>query len=685
MRYRFGEFEVDAARLRLLRAGQPVAVEPRVLELLVYLLERRDRLVTKDELVAALWEGRAVTDAALSRCLYQARKALGSSSESQRYLRTVHGRGLRFDDTVEVEEVADERKNGAGGPPPDPPAAGEPVPAVAEPAAAPPIALPPAAPSAAPRRPRHLGGLIAIATVLVLLTAGAFLLASRDRVPAPRIAAAPAPPPEARPTLALLPLTVAPDAGVDEALGRELSLLALSLTDLLHTRLSGIPEMQVRPLLTALEQATAADSLREAALEVGATHVITGMVRPEGDGARAVAELIAYEIPPRLPARPTPLGRFALPLLRDAADFGALIEVRDAMAQRAVRLVGSPFVLTDPEPGGTREPEAWRLYVVAYQRLSDDFCAGSGPAIALLERALELDPDFGLAWEAVGTAHYNRVWACGESAEVHAAAFAALDRAEAVAPALRNPRMLRITLLIETGRVEEAYERILRELDAYPDDPLSLNARSYALRYAGFLEPAAAALDRTLELDPLAFAVGALGGSPNAYLHQGRLERFLEAVPVSEMAYHRWYRGFAELLLGHPERARESLEPAFRSSPGEVFGRLSHALLAVIDGDPEAARAIVRQVSSQRDELGAVDPEITLKQAQILALAGDREGALAELGKTVEQGFFCVRCFALDPSLAGLRDTAEWGRVVGEARRRHVAFADRFGLVPETG
>jgi DNA-binding winged helix-turn-helix (wHTH) protein/tetratricopeptide (TPR) repeat protein len=668
MRYRFAEFEVDAARLRLLRGGEPVAVEPRVLELLVYLLERRDRLVSKEELVAALWEGRAVTDAALSRCLYQARKALGSSSTSQRYLRTVHGRGLRFDERVEVSEVADERADGAAGDaPPQPAAAGAPPP-----------------PTAPPRRSGRLGGLLAIAAVLVLLTLGAFLLASRDRVPAPAIQAAPAPP-EPRPTLALLPLTVAADAGVDEALGRELSLLALSLTDLLHTRLSGIPEMQVRPLLTALEQATAADSLREAALEVGATHVLSGTLRPDGDGQRAIAELVAYEIPPRLPARSTPLGRFALPLLRDSADFGALIEVRDAMAQRAVRLVGSPFVLTDPEPGGTRDAEAWRLYVVAYQRLSDDFCAGSGPAIALLERALELDPDFGLAWEAVGTAHYNRVWACGESAEVHAAAFAALDRAEAVAPALRNPRMLRITLLIETGRVEEAYERILGELDAYPDDPLSLNAQSYALRYAGFLEPAAAALDRTLELDPLAFAVGALGGSPNAYLHQGRLERFLDAVPVSEMVYHRWYRGFAELLLGRPERARASLEPAFRSSPGEVFGRLSHALLAVLDGDPEAAQAIVRQLSAQRDALGAVDPEITLKQAQVLALAGDREGALAELSKTVEQGFFCVRCFALDPSLEGLRDAAAWGRVMEGARRRHLAFAERFGLAPEAG
>lgn len=684
MRYRFGDFQVDAARLRLLRAGEPVAVEPRVLELIVYLLEHRDRLVTKEELVAELWQGRAVTDAALSRCLYQARKALGSTSRSQRYLRTVHGRGLRFDGTVEVVEVGETREHPAGGPTPDRTAPGAPAPERAEPAAAAKSSTaPPASPSAL-HRPARQGGLITITILLLTLTAGAFLLASRDRVPAPTVETAAASP-EARPILALLPLTVVSQPGAGAAAERELSLLALSLSDLLHTRLSGIPGIQVRPLVSALERANAADSLREAAIEVGATHVVSGALRADGDGERAVAELVVYEIPPRLPARPTPLGRFALPLLHDSADFGTLIEVRDAIAQRVVRLVGSAFVLTEPEPGGTRDPEAWRLYVVAYQRLSDDYCGGSGPAIALLERALERDPGFGLAWEALGTAHYNRVWACGESAELHETALAALARAEEVAPALRQPRMARITLLIESGRVEEAYERILRELEAYPDDPLSLNAQSYALRYAGFLDPAAAALDRVLELDPLIFAVGTVGGSPNAYLHQGRLERFLDTVPASDMAYHRWYRGFTELLLGRPQRARESLEPAFRSSPGEVFGRLAHALLAVIDGDAEAARAIVRQVSAQRDVLGAVDAEITLKQAQILALAGDREGALAELGKTVDQGFFCVRCFALDPSLADLRGAAEWESTMARARRRHLAFAERFGLAAETG
>jgi tetratricopeptide (TPR) repeat protein len=353
------------------------------------------------------------------------------------------------------------------------------------------------------------------------------------------------------------------------------------------------------------------------------------------------------------------------------------------MVQRTVRLVGSPYVLAGPEPGGTMDAEAWRLYLVAYQRLSDDFCGGSAPAIALLERALELDPEFGLAWEAVGTAHYNRVWACGEAAELFDAAFAALERAVAVAPTLRNPRLMRITLLLETGHVEEAYARILGELEAYPDDARSLNAKSYALRYAGFLEPSAAALDRVLELDPLAFAVGTLGGSPNAYLYQGRRERFLAVVPLSEMAYHRWYRGFAELLEGRPEQARTSLEPAFRSSPGQIFGRLSHALLAVIDGDQQAARAIVRGVAAQRQAMGSVDAEITLKQAQILALAGDSEGAIAELSRAVDEGFFCVRCLALDESLASLRGEAGWEETLARARRRHLAFAERFGLPPE--
>lgn len=105
MRYVFNSFVLDAAARELIAAGSPVRVEPKVLDLVLHLIEQRDRVVSKDELVEAVWQGRFVSDAAISDAVSAARRVLGDGGREQRYLRTVHGRGFRFvGPLVEVEE-----------------------------------------------------------------------------------------------------------------------------------------------------------------------------------------------------------------------------------------------------------------------------------------------------------------------------------------------------------------------------------------------------------------------------------------------------------------------------------------------------------------------------------------------------------------------------------------------------
>lgn len=102
--YRFDDFLVDPERRELTRAGQPVAVEPQVFSLLVHLLENRDRAVSKDELVEAIWDGRFVSDSAISSRIKSARKALGDDGRSQKYIKTIHRHGFRFAGHSAVQE-----------------------------------------------------------------------------------------------------------------------------------------------------------------------------------------------------------------------------------------------------------------------------------------------------------------------------------------------------------------------------------------------------------------------------------------------------------------------------------------------------------------------------------------------------------------------------------------------------
>jgi TolB-like protein/Flp pilus assembly protein TadD len=96
MIFYFADCELDADRRELRRSGQVVAVEPQVFELLTYLVSHPDRVVSKDEINAAVWGGRIVSDAALSSRINSVRQAIGDDGKAQSLVRTVHGRGFRF-------------------------------------------------------------------------------------------------------------------------------------------------------------------------------------------------------------------------------------------------------------------------------------------------------------------------------------------------------------------------------------------------------------------------------------------------------------------------------------------------------------------------------------------------------------------------------------------------------------
>lgn len=96
MIYHFDDYELDAGTVELRRAGERLAVEPQVFALLLLLIENRDRMVSKDEIIEKIWDGRIVSESALTSRVKSARKALGDDGKAQKFIRTVHGQGFRF-------------------------------------------------------------------------------------------------------------------------------------------------------------------------------------------------------------------------------------------------------------------------------------------------------------------------------------------------------------------------------------------------------------------------------------------------------------------------------------------------------------------------------------------------------------------------------------------------------------
>ncbi len=93
--YRVGDLCIDEDLFEIRRRGNFVAVEPQALDLILYLLNNRHRVVPKQELVERLWQGRRVTQSALTRCVCMARKSLGTPS----LIKTVYKRGYRWNAT----------------------------------------------------------------------------------------------------------------------------------------------------------------------------------------------------------------------------------------------------------------------------------------------------------------------------------------------------------------------------------------------------------------------------------------------------------------------------------------------------------------------------------------------------------------------------------------------------------
>jgi DNA-binding winged helix-turn-helix (wHTH) protein/tetratricopeptide (TPR) repeat protein len=632
MIYRLSDFELDSRLFELRRGGVPVKLEPRVYDVLAFLIAHRDRVVTMRELHEALWPGEFVTDSAVTRCIREARRALGDTGDEQRAIRTVHGRGYRFvADVVELREHTGSRAADGG------------------------------------RAPARRGGMVVAAMGVIAACAALALIwvraGSSDALAARR-------------TLAIVP-------EVSDPSDADLQLLALSVADLLDKRLSQVPGLVLRPpAYSGIGHAAS-----EPIVPPGATHVVEATLSRSADRLKGqLAVNLRYADGRRsasstaIQARSTPLGVYDLPFLGPGTDLTSFTRVRDAIVSRLVGVLLPAIDLPGAESVRPRDPQAFRLYLLAASRIAQTVICDQG-ALELVKQSLELDPEYAPSWVLLGWAHDNQATACAQDGSHYRFAMAAAERAAKLAPDLAASTPLRAAILVETGRVEEAYELARKALERFPSSPDVRYAQVYALTYAGFTDAARRELDRVLELDPGYLTAG--GWTPNVLLYERDWDRFLKLLPATETPLFRFYRGYAMFQKGQRVEAGEVVSPSFRQNPHDVFARFGQALTAIVGGQPAEAIAQIRQLARQRAELGSGDGEVTYKQAQLLAIAGDGDGSLDELSRAVRQGFFCTRCFEQDRALDGVREADAFRAAFSIALERHRAFGARFGLPPQ--
>ena len=621
--YRFDGFQVDTlARVLLCSDGAPVALTAKAFDVLRYLLEHRDRLVGKDELLDTVWAGRVVEENSLTRAISALRHALGTAAGDHRYIVTVPGRGYRF--VAEVDTAGDHVDGTASE------ASG------ARPAAYGPVVAPAMA-AAARRWPVLLGGALALAFVAVV--------AWSTREPQAPVAA------PGHTTLAVLPFR-------SLSAGSRDPMLELGLAETVIARLSQARSLRVRSLASAERVAAELPDPLAAARRLGAAYVVEGSTQRKGERVRVNVRLLAA------PAGTTVWsGTFderadRVFTLQD----GIAAAVSSALALSPRKAVRSPCDGADPD--------AFRAYLAGRylaQRPTPDRVARS---IAAFQRAIALDPACAPAY--VGMAQmYRAMVITGDRAprELFPLSEAATDAALRIDPdaagALAGKVFTQSWFDWDWTRAELSARRAV---EANPSLPDAQFAYAHLLVTLGRFDEGLARARQARELDPLsplinAIEGGFLGAAGRPRQAQARLDHALELEPDFWIAL--LIRGGMALDRGDTAAAIADLERAVERSHGNSQAMAVLAIAHVAAGERARAEEIL-QALERRAKTRYV-PATAL--AAVHNALGRTDAALDQLERAYE---------GHDVRLAFLKVDARWNNLRGEPRFQ--ALAARLGL-----
>ena len=488
----FGEFSLDAQSRVLRRGAEPVPLTPKAFDLLLFLIQNAGRVVTKDELMKAIWPDSFVEESNLTQTIFMVRKALDETPD-RRYILTVQGQGYRF--VAPVTEVA------SSGPETE-----APVPAPNA------TTIPETELQSRPQRSsgwRSAG--IASAVVLVLIVASVVWRWPLRRSPAE---------PLGRIMLAVLPLeNFTGDAGQDY--------FSDGLTEEMISQLGNLDpaHLGVIARTSVMHYKHTQESIPEIARNLGVQYVIEGSVRRDSQRVRVTAQLIQVRDQSHLWAREydrdlSHLLELQGEIAREVAnevEF-SLSGQRPIVATRKSNAAGSS-VTTTPE---TKSYEAYDLYLKGryfWNKRSGD---GFRQAADYFQQAIDKDPNFAPAYAGLAdTFGLMSTWYVGPQNELipkaRAAALRALELDEGLAEAHASLALIKENYDYDWPGAEKEFRRAIQ---LNPQYATAHQWYAESLGWQGRFEEAFAESEKARQLDPLSLIIASDHGTILYYSRQ---------------------------------------------------------------------------------------------------------------------------------------------------------------------
>ena len=438
-------------------------------------------------------------------------------------------------------------------------------------------------------------------------------------------------------TLAVLPLQ---NLGAE----KDLDFLRLALADEIATSLSYVPALSIRPFATTSKYDSPTLDLQEAGKAMHVTDVVTGHFLKEGSQLQITLEAIDVE-------KNRTLWRDTMTVA--APDMIAMRgEITAKVRQGLVPALGAG---SDAAQGATRpkNEEAYDLYLRSLSLPRDP--TPNKDAIAMLERAVGLDPTYAPAWDALGIRyHYDGAYSNGGAAALQRAN-SAFERALALDTNYIGPAAELMLMQVERGELVKAYRRGKALLAQHPENANLHFALAYVLRYGGAMEESAHECDTALALDPGNYGFRSCAFTFDQLGKHARALEFLQLDAGSEWSDDNVMRH--DIREGKLAPARELAQKIKNQS-----------VIACLD-DPSTANAIKLARENAAQSMSDPDPEPRYVVAADIVFCGQKDLALRMIKSSIE-GHFCPYAgLQNDSAWAKLRGTPEFSELIAAAKQ----------------
>jgi eukaryotic-like serine/threonine-protein kinase len=439
--------------------------------------------------------------------------------------------------------------------------------------------------------------------------------------------------------LVVLPFRVLrPDPAID--------FLAFSLADAISSALSGLPSLVVRSTAAAAAFATGTPDFAALARALDVDVALLGTLLSSGGQVRVSAQLVQV-----------PSGTLLRPITSQVTS-GEIFQLQDNLAQSIVESLSLSLTARDQGRINRDVPasqEAYEWYLRANQLQLDSMHWPA--ALDLYRRCVERDPQFAPAWARLGRC-YRVMGKFGDraaSAANLASAEQALKRALAINPDLSLAHNLYAQFEVEAGRAREAMVRLLDRVRTSPSEPELFAGLVHACRYCGLLDASEAADERARRLDP-----HIVTSIAQTFVQKRDWARAIAAdtssTPIAKV--------LALVYSGNRAEAAAVLRGLIARGLPLSLQALLEGLLDFAEGDRgRLLSAIHRMVDSQ---VGS-DPEAMYHWAGSLCEAGDHDGALGLLERSLDAGYYPASTLVNDPRFDPVRGSADFRSLVRRA------------------